>query len=88
MRRPIMPSSAGRSVSEANMVKATASAEATAGPRRKVTPSRSMPSSATITVVPAKKTARPAVSIAVTTASWTSSPSRRPERNRVTTKSA
>ena len=88
IRRPILLSIAGRSVSDAVMVSSTASDEATAGPYRNATPRANMPRSAITTVAPANSTARPEVSMALTTASSTSSPSRSPARKRVTMNSA
>ena len=83
-RRPILLSIAGSSVSDASIVSRTASEDATAGPYRNETPRANIPSSAITTVAPANSTARPEVSIALRTASRTSSPSRSPARKRVT----
>ncbi len=85
---PTLLSSAGSSVRAADIVSSTASEAASAGPWRKLTPIANSPSIATTTVAPAKSTARPAVSMATSTASLTSRPSRRPLRNLVTTKRA
>ena len=62
---PKTPSSAGSKVTAASTVKTTVSAEATARPFRKLTPRTRMPSSATHTVLPANRTARPEVSMAL-----------------------
>ena len=58
-RMPIMPSSAGISVTAAVITMSTTIAAAIATPLRKLTPSTSRPSSATMTVAPANSTARP-----------------------------
>jgi nitroreductase len=55
---------------------------------KKLMPIMYMPSNETMTVMPANKTARPAVSIATAVASSGDSPERRPSRKRVTIKSA
>ena len=88
MRLPTRANRAGSAVRAAVMVSSTAIADEIASPLRKVTPSTTMPSKASITVVPANSTARPAVSIAPTVASRTLLPSRRFSRKRVTMKSA
>ncbi len=59
-------SSAGSRVSDAAIVKPTASAVATAMPLKKLTPSAIRPRIAMHTVVPANSTARPEVLMAVT----------------------
>ena len=76
IRAPTFDRRAGSSVSDASIVSSTAMADDTARPVRNPTPSTSIPSSATITVMPANRTARPDVSIAATTASWTLPPLR------------
>ncbi len=78
--RPKKPSSAGSRVSDASTVVATANEEATATPYRKDSPRANRPSRAMHTVIPAKSTARPEVSIAVTVASSGDLPSSRPCR--------
>ncbi len=80
MRRRTKLSSAGSSVSEAIIVVRTASAAPTARPLMNETPISSMPSSEMMTIVPAKLTDRPAVSMAVTVASSGSSPAWMPSR--------
>jgi hypothetical protein len=75
---------AGSSVSEAAMVMATTTAAPTARPVTKLMPITSIPSSEMTTVVPAKVTARPAVSMATSVARATSMPVWRFSRNRVT----
>ena len=88
MRGPRRDSAAGRTVRAASIVISTASAEATASPYRKLTPSRNWPSRAMITVTPANTTARPAESIASSIADWSSAPARKFSRKRVTMNSA
>jgi hypothetical protein len=73
-RSPAKPRSAGRSVREAMTVTATTRAAPTASPWTKLTPITSMPSSEITTVVPAKVTARPAVSRAMDVESATEWP--------------
>ena len=75
-RAPTRESTAGNKVSAASIVSNTAIAEEIASPLRNPTPRTSMPRSATITVRPANRTARPAVSIASITAPRTSPPRR------------
>ena len=70
---PTKPSSAGSRVTAASTVTATTDAAPMPSPLMKASPIASMPSRAMMTVSPANTTARPAVSIAVTTAvsgSW------------------
>ena len=86
-RMPIIPSSAGISVTAAVIVISTTIAEATATPLRKLTPSTNRPSSATITVAPANSTARPDVFSARTHAASGSRPALIALRWRVTTNS-
>ncbi len=69
MRSPANPSRAGRRVTEATIVAATVTEAAMPRPEMNARPISSMPSRETTTVMPAKTTARPAVSIARTTAS-------------------
>jgi hypothetical protein len=64
-RSPAKPRSAGSRVREAITVTITTMAAPTARPWTKLTPITSMPSREMTTVVPAKVTARPAVSIAM-----------------------
>ena len=71
-RRPVNPSSAGSSVSEAITVMATVAAAAIATPFSSVWRNTSSPSIPMTTVVPAVSTARPAVRIAMTTAAGAS----------------
>ena len=73
-RIPNTPSSAGSRVTAASTVNTTVSAEAIARPFRKLTPRTRMPSSAMHTVLPANRTARPEVSMALTAASSGVSP--------------
>ena len=87
-RIPNTPSSAGSRVTAASTVNTTVSAEATARPFRKLTPRTRMPSSAMHTVLPANRTARPEVSMALTAASSGVSPACKPRRCLVTMKSA
>ena len=70
------------------MVSSTAIAEEIASPLRKLTPSTNMPSRASITVVPANSTARPAVYIAPMVEARTPVPLRWFSRKRVTMNSA
>ena len=85
---PMIPSSAGISVTAAAIVTSTTTAEATATPLRKLTPSTNSPSSATITVAPANSTARPEVLSARAHAASGSRPALIALRWRVTTNSA
>jgi hypothetical protein len=84
VRIPRMPSRAGSRVIAASTVATTVVAEAMAMPFRKLMPSTSMPSRAITTVAPANSTARPEVSIALTTESSTVMPDLRPVRCLVT----
>ncbi len=68
MLRPTKPSSAGSSVTDANMVVSTPIEMPIATPRITDVFISSRPSTEITTVVPAKSTARPAVSSACTTA--------------------
>ncbi len=77
---PTKPSTAGSSVTAAATVSATTAAAPMPSPLMNDSPIASMPSNAMITVSPAKSTARPDVSIAVTTASSGSRPACRPWR--------
>ena len=86
-RIPISPSSAGTSVTAALATVATTSADARPTPLRKLTPSTSSPSSATMTVPPANSTARPDVFIARSQAALGSRPALSALRWRVTTNS-
>src|SRR5580704_13260611 len=61
IRSPYFDSIAGSTVSDANIVASTANTEEIARPYRKLTPVTNIPSSAIITVVPARRTARPDV---------------------------
>ena len=88
MVRPANPSIAGSSVIDASITMATVTDVPTARPFTKSTPMRNRPRSEITTVMPANTTARPAVSIARTTACSGSSPSSRPCRYRVTMNSA
>ena len=81
---PVKDSSAGSSVSDAITVIATVAAAAIATPFSSGCRSTSSPSMPMTTVVPAVSTARPAVRIAATTASWGCIPSCRSARNLVT----
>ena len=65
MLRPVNPSSAGSSVTEATMTSSTASDTVNANPFRDARPTSRMPSIETITTRPANTTARPAVAIAL-----------------------
>ncbi len=78
------PSSAGSRVIDATIVTATVVAAPMPRPDTNCNPMSSMPSSDTTTVRPANTTARPAVSIALTVASWNDCPARRFSRYRVT----
>ena len=80
---PTIRTSAGSSVCAAIIGNSTAMDAAMAAPDSTLTPTVIIPSRATHTVIPANMTARPAVPAAVTTASWTLSPRRIPERTRV-----
>ena len=88
MLPPMKPSMAGSRVSAASMVMTTPAAAAI--PRERLTsrPTTSRPRTETTTVVPANSTARPAVSMAVTTASTGSCPAASASRYRVTTNRA
>ena len=86
-RMPNIPSSAGISVTAAVMTVSTTIAEANATPLRKLTPSTSRPSSATMTVAPANSTARPDVLSARAHAASGSRPAMIAFRWRVTTNS-
>ena len=88
MLRPVKPSSAGSSVTEAVMTSSTASDTVKAKPFREARPTSRMPSIETMTTRPANTTARPAVAIAPTVARRGSWPSARLLRNRVTMSSA
>jgi hypothetical protein len=88
MRSPYFDSSTGSTVTAATIVISTPSEAATARPRSNAIPSVNIPSSAMITVQPANRTARPAVSIAPTVAASTPSPACRFSRKRVTMNSA
>ena len=85
---PMIPSSAGISVTAAVIVTSTTSAAATATPLRKLMPSTNRPSSATMTVPPANSTARPDVFSARMQAASGSRPAVIALRWRVTTNSA
>ena len=85
---PLKPSRAGSSVSEAITVIATVTAAAIATPFSSDWRSTSSPSMPMTTVVPAVSTARPAVRIAVTSASAGRAPSCSSLRNLVTMNSA
>ena len=84
MRLPTIVMSEGRSVIDAIIITATAMAIPIANPLTNDKPIARRPSSAMITVEPAKSTARPDVSIASTTDSSMESPLWSPSRNRVT----
>jgi hypothetical protein len=86
-RIPMIPSSAGISVTAAVIVTRTTTAAATATPLRKLTPSTNRPNSATITVPPANNTARPDVLSARMQAASGSRPALIALRCRVTTNS-
>ena len=68
MLRPVNPSSAGSSVTEAVMTSSTANDTVNANPFRDARPTSRMPSIETMTTRPANTTARPAVAIALTVA--------------------
>jgi hypothetical protein len=87
-RVPVKESSAGSSVSEAITVMATVAAAAIATPFSSGWRSTSSPSMPMTTVAPAVSTARPAVRMAVTTASAGRAPSCGSLRNLVTMNSA
>jgi len=87
-RVPVNPSSAGSRVSEPARTHPTVAAAAIATPFISGCRSTSRPSVAMITVAPAKRTARPAVDIAVTTAPSTVAPVRMASLKRVTMNSA
>ena len=84
---PMIPSSAGISVTAAVIVISTTIAEAIATPLRKLMPSTNRPSSATMTVPPANSTARPDVFSARMQAASGSRPAVIALRCRVTTNS-
>ena len=84
MRLPTMASNAGSKVTDATIMTATPIAIPTASPFTKDKPIASKPRSATMTVIPAKTTARPEVSIASMMDSSTVNPSCSASRNRVT----
>ena len=84
---PIMPRKAGISVIAASATTSTVTEAAMATPLRNETPRISRPSSATITVAPANRTARPEVLSARTHASSGSRPFLIALRCRVTTNS-
>jgi hypothetical protein len=88
MLSPAKPRSAGRSVSEATTVRSTIVAAAMARPWMNAIPISNMPRKETTTVTPAKATARPAVSMAMATASSVVCPWWRFSRYRVTMNSA
>ena len=77
---PTNPSMAGRSVRLASIVISTPTAMPTASPRTIDRPIVNRPSTAMITVMPAKSTARPAVSSARTVDRSGSDPDCRPSR--------
>ena len=85
---PAKPSIAGRSVSAAMRTISTAAMHPVASPIMYGWPMRKSPKRLMTTVQPAKRTERPAVIEAVTTASRGSRPSKMPWRYRVTMKSA
>jgi hypothetical protein len=85
---PTKPSRAGSRVSDATMVTATTVAAPMASPFTKLMPMMSMPRREMTTVVPAKVTARPAVSMASVVANSPPWPSCRFSRYRVTMNSA
>ena len=68
MLRPVKPSSAGTNVTDATIITSTVAAAPAPRPRMKSTPIRKSPQSEITTVAPAKSTARPAVSMASSTA--------------------
>ncbi len=74
IQSPDLLSTAGSTVSAPTIVSSTASADAIAAPCRNDSPSSSRPSSAMMTVQAAKKTVRPAVSIALSSAASRSMP--------------
>ena len=78
MLRPTKPSSAGSSVTDASIVMSTPIEMPMATPRMIDVFMSSRPSTEITTVVPAKSTARPAVSIACTTLRSGSSPAAGP----------
>ena len=88
MRCFTMPSSAGSKVTDASIMTSTPIAAPVARPRTNDNPITYKPSSEMMTVTPAKRTARPLVSTASTTAFSTDIPACRPSRYRVTMKSA
>ena len=77
---PTKPSMAGRRVTDPIIVTSTTAAEPTATPSRNGRFIRSMPRTEMTTVVPAKRTARPAVLMATTVARSGSMPACRPSR--------
>ena len=88
MRCFTMPRSAGSKVTDASIMTSTPIAAPVASPRTNDKPMMYKPSSEIMTVTPAKRTARPLVSTASTTASSTDIPACRPSRYRVTMNSA
>ena len=88
MFAPVKPSTAGNNVIDASITNATVTDVPRARPWTNETPIRNRPSTEIMTVVPAKTTARPAVSMARTTAGSGASPSWSPWRYRVTMNSA
>ena len=85
---PKKPSSAGSSVTAVAIVKSTVTVAAMPTPLRNDTPRMSSPSSATQTVAPANRTARPDVLSARSTACSTGRPALMALRWRVTMNSA
>ena len=85
MNGPEPPISAGMIVSAENITASTAAAAPMATPCMKLRPSSSRPSRAITTVVAAKVTVRPAVSIAFSIASSRLRPALTSARKRVTT---
>jgi hypothetical protein len=77
---PTKPSTAGSSVTAASIVIRTPIEMPTARPRIMSSPMVNMPITAMITVQPANRTARPAVSIARTVARSGSRPACKPSR--------
>ena len=80
MRCPANPSSAGSRVSDAARTVSTVAEAPTARPWMNLRPITHMPSTLITTVMPAKKTARPAVSMASTVASSSGKPRFSPSR--------
>ena len=75
IRVPTIASRAGNNVTDAIIITATPIAIATEKPLTNARPMDKSPSNATTTVIPAKRTARPEVSIASTIDSSTDMPS-------------